>query len=338
MLRLVALLLLRCRAAPTADEWPLVLAGSGKDALRPHCDPTTASDRPCDAMCVREKACVNGPRRIVALMLRGDAFRNWAHQGNQDTCCAGSEAAQRAVAAAHDRLVIEPLERAGYDVRVYISSYHCTNGEDWASTALPALYGSRLRGLALRNRTAGSQWGTLSRAVELAASDARTVADGRSGAPEAPGVRECPVHHAFVLRLDMLVKKFDLCLLAADRPMNRHALDDGGGADQFLYAPGRLFSCVARHRHHPAAYSSRGAHGFLDKIVEFAGGGHKASSYLQAGLGPDAALAKGRDATKCRAFHADWMSKWTAEQAAPRGGLAAARAACYRAPGAFSFG
>ena len=57
-----------------------------------------------------------------------------------------------------------------------------------------------------------------------------------------------------------------------------------------------------------------------------------------AGLGPDAALAKGRDATKCRAFHTDWMSKWTAEQAAPRGGLAAARAACYRAPGAFSFG
>ena len=62
MLRLAALLLMRCRAAPTADEWPLVLAGSGKGALKPHCDPTAASDRPCDAMCVREKACVHGPR------------------------------------------------------------------------------------------------------------------------------------------------------------------------------------------------------------------------------------------------------------------------------------
>ena len=86
-----------------------------------------------------------------------------------------------------------------------------------------------------------------------------------------------------------------------------------------------------------------GAHGFLDKINEFAGIGGKASSFLQVGIGPDAKAAPVKAATACRAYHTDWMAKWTAENKAPKNKMnknlnkTLARQACYRDPGAFSF-
>ena len=246
---------------PVVASRPQVLAGGGNgNSLKRSCSPLVGSfDRPCDAMCAREaRACATGKRRVVALILRGDAFRNWGHQGNMHTCCAGTEDAQRDVAEAHRRLLIEPMERAGYDVRVYVSTYHCTNGRDLATTLLPTLYGRWLRGLVLRNRTAASQWGTFSRAIALAASDA-SPGDGRNGKPLSLPATDCVVDHALVLRLDMRITKFNLCLLEADRAINRHALDTGGGSDQFLYVPGRLFPCVAKYRTAQAAYSQRGA-------------------------------------------------------------------------------
>ena len=64
---------------------PQVLAGGGDgNSLKRSCSPLVGSfERPCDAMCAREaRECATGKRRVVALILRGDAFRNWGHGGD----------------------------------------------------------------------------------------------------------------------------------------------------------------------------------------------------------------------------------------------------------------
>ena len=54
-------------------------------------------------------------RKAVALILRGQAFRDWAQSNYDSTCCSQSYIAQREVFWSH-RLMWEQLEQSGYEV------------------------------------------------------------------------------------------------------------------------------------------------------------------------------------------------------------------------------
>ena len=93
------------------------------------------------------------PRRRVAVVLRGEGFRNWHWRGMNTTCCNGSLPVQREIARSH-RALFGALERAGLEVDVFVATYRCTNGADLVGRHLKRWYARWLRGLTIADRAA----------------------------------------------------------------------------------------------------------------------------------------------------------------------------------------
>ena len=88
---------------------------------------------------------LEGARPRAALLLRGEAFRNWGNSNANTTCCAGTETAQRAILEGHARLraaLAAPAARGGpgLEVDVFVSTYRCSNGLDLAERLLREWY------------------------------------------------------------------------------------------------------------------------------------------------------------------------------------------------------
>lgn len=180
--------------------------------------------------------------RKFAVILRGEAYRNWGNYGNSYSCCNGSEHVQRLIAEAHHKHLFPVLESLspGYSVDVFITTYQCTNGKRWVPPSLAAWYGERLKALVVADRFGGDdQWGPLQRMVRLVE-------------------REAAVHNTqylgvLILRLDFLVTAFDECFIRENRLVHLGAVRRGSNEDQIAYVPGHYWRCFAKHAHEGSA-------------------------------------------------------------------------------------
>ena len=177
---------------------------------------------------------VRGGSQRIAVLLRGAGFRDNGAQHTITSCCNGSDAAQQRVVLSHERRLFPALEAAGATVDVFIASYHCTNGQPWASELLPKWYGSRLVELLLADVASSNAYGTTARGLS---------------AIWRHEIEEALEYDAVLsLRLDTEYAPFRggfSCLLKQSAP-----LDNRGPGDTFQLLPRGYFRCAARHAAH----------------------------------------------------------------------------------------
>ena len=171
----------------------------------------------------------------IAVVLRGEAFRNWGSNAMRGTCCKGSQPVQRRIAQLHVSM-IRTMARRKMSVDVFIATYNCTNGLPLASMLL-AWYKPWLRASAIIGRS--SQGATIQRGLELV---------GSHGRPRG-------YSHLFVLRLDSGFV-FHPCILSSGRVLNGGALCmvDKDGDDRFWYAPRAWIPCFVNMRSQMGTY------------------------------------------------------------------------------------
>ena len=129
-------------------------------------------------MCLTDAICAESVKRFaaakrhtpprVAVLLRGVAFRNWGDRTTEGSCCRGTETAQRSVVESWNAHLFAPLEQLGFEGNIYVSTYRCTNGENWVERDLLPQLAPRLRGVYLGSYDNTSQSTTHARALELA--------------------------------------------------------------------------------------------------------------------------------------------------------------------------
>lgn len=177
-----------------------------------------------------------GEPRRAAVVLRGSGFRNRFLQHNQYTCCNGSMIAQKKVFESHTEHLFPAIERAtGAEIDVYISTYHCSNGLDWASQ-LALWYGPRLAGFFITTMKRSNQHATTQRAIAAV----RLMEENM--------VME--YEFVFILRLDIhyghITSNHVSCLVNTGRCLNWQGLyGTGGNQDWFNFVPRGYFQYYA---------------------------------------------------------------------------------------------
>jgi hypothetical protein len=171
-------------------------------------------------------------RKRIALVLRGQSFRDWATQGVASSCCSQSRISQQEVYHSHARMLQE-IERAGFDVDVFGATTDCSNGRQYPEL-LPGWYAGRMKALCIVSYRKGCQAVTF----KLALSQAREY-EARHGFDYAGYV---------VARFDFRFEKWDNAVLAATQPIDLQALIGSENFDQFFYIPGSWASTAFGNR------------------------------------------------------------------------------------------
>ena len=171
-----------------------------------------------------------GEAHRVAVLLRGDSFRDAEHQRNEQTCCEGSFLAQKELATYHNHILFPELEADGARVDVYIGTYHCTNGRRDAVPLLASLYGRRLQMLSVTDRSRSNQWATTARLVDVAAAVERAM--------------DVEYDYVLVLRLDTAYGSLR-CAAKQRRPMDMQGAG-GYNQDKLQLLPRGYFQFCAR--------------------------------------------------------------------------------------------
>lgn len=209
---------------------------------------------------------MQGDIRRVALLLRGDSFRNSHLQHSDGTCCDGSQHSQRAVAESHTQNLIPALERVGIEVDVAIFTYPCSNGRNWTRTLLPLWYGRHLRGLRELNRAATTQAGNIAKAINTA-----TLLEGGRGSK---------YDRVVIARLDHKLSLLP-CHLAGNVPMDACGARAEPNCDALTILPRPHFECAV---HAVANCNRKGAsadtQGCLKQLT-----GHKFANQIQRYVG-----------------------------------------------------
>ena len=186
-------------------------------------------DEGCVASLRAERPAARDSRRF-AVLLRGEGFRNWNFRGLNTTCCEGTRERQRDVLAQHEKMFAS-LEKLGYRVDVFISTYSCTNGKPYAQE-LRAWYAERLAGFWSAARGPESVQG-LPFVRGLSMVSERVARTGERYA------------HVLLLRLDFLIATWapDFCFTRAGRPLDFKSLCNQPNPDQMQYMPGEFLPC-----------------------------------------------------------------------------------------------
>ena len=214
-----------------------------------------------DPECVRwqlERTREQQPARL-AVVLRGEGFRNNGERSTNETCCDGTFDAQHRVVESHLK-VFDRLAAAGYSVDIYISTYACTNGRNLTGEWLPRWYARYIRAIALSDRGSSVAGQASSIARGLALVDASSTQHD----------------HLLILRLDSSLGGLQVCVQHGVGRSSSHTFwgalphalatrehescaDECGAvyktlsemtvaADRFHYVPGNLLQCLLKHR------------------------------------------------------------------------------------------
>jgi len=197
-------------------------------------------------------------RAQVAMLLRGVPFRDWGSRTTEGSCCefatepsiippeALNSGNQLDAVRSWKEAIIEPAEALGYEVDVFVATYHCANGRKLVeNTLLPAL-APYVRGVYIGAQENSSQFSVISRLLGLAYLEATTRQDTDVMSRRA-------YEHVFIMRLDRSYNKVDTkCLFDSDSPAN----NGWPAPDTFSYFPGRYFECAVRHRWEPGLANS----------------------------------------------------------------------------------
>lgn len=223
-------------------------------------------------MCPADSVCVESVQRFaeakrhspprVAVLLRGAAYRNLWERTTEGSCCRGTEASQRTVLESWETNLFAPLEQLGYEINIYVATYHCSNGKPWVQRDLLPLLAARLRGVYIGAGANTTQTTTRARVLELAAAESSSREDTPAEfVGRTPNDRA--FEHVFILRLDMAITRSNMtCLFDADGPMMKEK-----NPDQFEYFPGRFFGCAVRARFSLGKYG----HTTMAKTLSLAG-------------------------------------------------------------------
>ena len=171
------------------------------------------------------------PRRI-AVLLRGGGFRDSVAQHNDNSCCGASVYAQQRIAEYHNKELFPLLESNGTKVDVFIATYHCTNGRQYATSLLPGWYGTRLTALFVTDMASSDQRATTARGIGAIAHIQRNM--------------RLEYDLVLSLRLDMEYSRVVRnCLLERNTPADYLGAGGDGNKDNFQFIPRGFFGCFA---------------------------------------------------------------------------------------------
>jgi hypothetical protein len=218
----------------------------------------TWEDRFCVEAKQKYEEAPRHPKPRVAMLLRGVPFRDWGSRTTEGSCCefatepsiippeALNSGNQLDAVRSWKEAIIEPAEALGYEVDVFVATYHCANGRKLVeNTLLPAL-APYVRGVYIGAQENSSQFSVISRLLGLAYLEATTRQDTDVMSRRA-------YEHVFIMRLDRSYNKVDTkCLFDSDSPAN----NGWPAPDTFSYFPGRYFECAVRHRWEPGLANS----------------------------------------------------------------------------------
>jgi hypothetical protein len=184
----------------------------------------TAANAPISPMNASIISPTTAPTKGIAIVLRGEGFRDWQLGNNGfnliKTCgCADAYNAQKAIYESHMQLK-QWLENQGHSpVHFYGSIYPCSNGKSWAKE-IPEWYGGnalkRFQTLQYSNET---QWTTWSKSLALIDNPDR-------------------YWRVVVLRWDFKISHtIASCLLEAPVPMDAMDIEENGNYDVFDIFP-----------------------------------------------------------------------------------------------------
>ena len=206
----------------------------------------------------------------IAVVLWGEAFRDWDFAKVNTSCCDGSDQAQASIARSHEAHVFVPLEALGYTIDVHISTYRCTNGRSWAEETLPRLYGKRLRSISVATHAVRDTPSDLQGYDGMRSTRARGIALAANATNPPFACLILRLDHSFEIGDGCIARSTvvrDGCWLSAGKA--QHVPGDDGrrmallNRDRFVWVPGRYFSALVRHRSgfiaHPTFYGRLGA-------------------------------------------------------------------------------
>ena len=209
---------------------------------------------------------MQGEVRRVALLLRGDSFRNSHLQHSDGTCCDGSQHIQWSVAESHTQNLIPALERVGIEVDVVIATYPCSNGRNWTRTLLPLWYGRHLREFRELNRADTRQAGNIAHAIKMAA----LLEEGRGSKYD----------RVVIARLDHELALLP-CNLAGDTPMDACRAHAEHNCDALTIFPRPYFECAVHSITKCSGIGAARVNTCLSQLM-----GHKFANQIQRYVGP----------------------------------------------------
>lgn len=214
--------------------------------------------------CIRNAALIKLPplppltNLRVAIMIRGDSYRNWNAQHVNTSCCSTSRHAQKLTVESHLRFANHLLEVYDMETSFFIATYGCSNGKDYVERHLPSLFGTALKDMVVLNRSetagqykGGSQW------------DVEVGSAGRVVSLLRDYILRTGVNfdHIFSIRFDSFfsVQNYSQCafprqVFEVDRPVSTHEFI-AHGRDEVLYLPARFLECWWYQLCNPVKYS-----------------------------------------------------------------------------------